>query len=159
MDIKGQILRKVRPRRTEPFLRSDFSDLGGRSQVTSALKALVEDRQLERIDRGVYARPFAVAKLGRSALLAKLQRFKKSKRAGPTTRVARWARLLAKREGVTHSPTYMDFWATAVTALAGDTVTNDETDDLLVALTREGKLSSREMVKLVMEHHRRLKDV
>ncbi len=48
----------------------------------------------------------------------------------------------------------MDSWASAVTSLAGDTVQSDDTDDLLVALTREDKLSGQEMVKLVMAHHR-----
>ena len=155
MGIKDQILRRIRPRKADAFLRSEFSDLGGRSQVTAALSALIEDRQLERIERGVYARPAAVAKRGRSALLSKLHRNSMK----PVTRVAKWARSAAKREGVTHTPTYMDRWATAVTALAGDQVTGDETDDLLVALPRHGTLTGRDMVKLVMEHHRRLKHV
>jgi len=49
--------------------------------------------------------------------------------------------------------------ATAVTKLAGDEVKSDPTDDLLVALTRAGKLSPREMTKLVIAHHRNLASV
>ncbi|WP_313053070.1 MULTISPECIES: hypothetical protein [Stenotrophomonas] len=155
MDIKGQILRKIRPRKAEAFLRSEFDGLGGRRQVAAALKALVESRQLERIQRGIYARPAAIARLGRHRLLAGLHPSKRP----PLTGVTRWARMRAKQEGVVHTAGYMDAWATAVTSLAGDSVASDETDDLLVALTRHGKLPAREMVKLVMEHHRRLKDV
>ena len=47
----------------------------------------------------------------------------------------------------------------AVTQLAGDEVKSDATDDLLVALTRAGKLSPRDMTKLVIAHHRNLASV
>ncbi|PHY05597.1 MAG: hypothetical protein CK528_13260 [Alcaligenaceae bacterium] len=41
----------------------------------------------------------------------------------------------------------------AVTRLAGDDVSSDRTDDLLVALTRAGKLSPTDMAKMAIEHH------
>jgi hypothetical protein len=70
-----------------------------------------------------------------------------------------YVRQLAKREGIVFAPTFADIWATAVTQLAGDEVKSDPTDDLLVALTRAGKLSPREMTKLVIAHHRNLASV
>ena len=70
-----------------------------------------------------------------------------------------YVRQLANREGIVFAPTYADIWATAVTQLAGDEVKSDPTDDLLVALTRAGKLSPREMTKLVIAHHRNLASV
>ena len=70
-----------------------------------------------------------------------------------------YVRQLAKREGIVFAPTFADIWASAVTQLAGDEVKSDPTDDLLVALTRAGKLSPREMTKLVIAHHRNLASV
>jgi len=67
-----------------------------------------------------------------------------------------YVRQLAKREGIVFAPTYADFWAQAVTKLAGDEVKSDKTDDLLVALTRAGKLFPRDMTRLVIAHHRHL---
>ena len=73
--------------------------------------------------------------------------------------VSVYVRQLAIREGIVFAPTYADFWASAVTKLAGDEVKSDATDDLLVALTRAGKLSPRDMTKLVIAHHRNLASV
>ncbi|MHB9786153.1 hypothetical protein [Stenotrophomonas sp. MA5] len=152
MDIKGRILRQIDPARPGVFLRSEFNDLGGRTQVTEALRALVESHQLERLERGIYAHPGTVARLGRAGLLATKEHG--SARGNVVTAITKLARRLAKREGVQYAARYMDSWASAVTSLAGDTVQSDDTDDLLVALTREDKLSGQEMVKLVMAHHR-----
>ena len=77
----------------------------------------------------------------------------KQRRNDPT---AIYVRQLAKREGIVFAPTFADLWAKAVTKLAGDEVKSDKTDDLLVALTRAGKLSPRDMTKLVIAHHRNL---
>jgi hypothetical protein len=70
--------------------------------------------------------------------------------------VSVYVRQLANLEGIVFAPTYADLWASAVTQLAGDEVKSDATDDLLVALTRAGKLSPRDMTKLVIAHHRNL---
>lgn len=78
---------------------------------------------------------------------------------GNDCQVSDYVRQLASREGIVFDPTYADLWATAVTKLAGDEVKSDATDDLLVALTRAGKLSPREMTKLVIAHHRNLTSV
>ena len=72
----------------------------------------------------------------------------------PTTAI--YVRQLARREGIVFAPTFADLWAKAVTKLAGDEVKSDKTDDLLVALTRAGKLSPRDMTRLVIAHHRNL---
>ena len=68
------------------------------------------------------------------------------RRSDPT---AIYVRQLAKREGIVFAPTFADLWAKAVPKLAGHEVKGDKTDDLLVALTRAGKLSPREMTRLV----------
>lgn len=72
----------------------------------------------------------------------------------PSSLTALFVRILAKRAQVYFSPTYADRWASAVTRLAGDNPKSDSTDDLLVALTRAGKLSPQEMAKMVIAHHR-----
>ena len=77
----------------------------------------------------------------------------RQQRRDPT---AIYVRQLAKREGVVFAPTFADIWAQAVSKLAGDEIKSDKIDDLLVALTRAGKLSPREMTKLVVAHHRSL---
>jgi len=99
-----------------------------------------------------------VKALGVAALLsqARLRVKVPSRRANP---IAIYVRKLAKREGVTFMPTFADLWAAAVTKLAGDEVSSDRTDDLLVALARAGKLSPRDMTKLVVAHHRSLAHV
>jgi len=73
------------------------------------------------------------------------------------TETARFVAELARREGIEYLQTFADEWAKAVTGLMGDDVTPDRTDNLLVALTRAGKLSPRDMVALAIEHHRELK--
>jgi chorismate mutase len=66
---------------------------------------------------------------------------------------------LAKSEGVLFNRIYADRWASSVTKLAGDEVKSDRTDDLLVALTRSGKMTPKDMVALVIKHHKDLKRV
>lgn len=105
--------------------------------------------------------------MGRKALLeqamAKMehQRTRDLKRArrrrsDPT---AVYVRQVAKREGIVFAPTFADLWAKAVTKLAGDEAKSDKTDDLLVALTRAGKLSPRDMTRLLIAHRRNLSRV
>lgn len=164
MDIEGRILQSLRPRRDGVLLRSDVSGFGSPSQVSAALKALLEKGLITRLDRGVYAKPDQVEQLGKDSLLmqatARIEHNRtlalkraKQRRNDPT---AIYVRQLAKREGIVFAPTFADLWARAVTKLAGDEVKSDKTDDLLVALTRAGKLSPRDMTKLVIAHHRNL---
>lgn len=164
MDIKGRILQSLRPRRNGVLSRSDVNDFGSTSQVSAALKALVEKGLIIRLDRGVYAKPEKAEKIGRKALLEQVMAKMEHQRTQDLKRIRRsrndptaiYVRQLAKREGIVFAPTFADHWAKAVTKLAGDEVRSDRTDDLLVALTRAGKLSPRDMTRLVIAHHRNL---
>ena len=162
VNIEGRILQSLRPRRDGVLLRADVREFGSATQVSAALNALLQKGLLERLDRGVYAKPGAVAQVGKQALLVTaLSRTQQVR--GRSVKHARQRRLattadkvrdLAHRQGVVFSPTYADRWAVAVTKLAGDVVASDATDDLLVALTRAGKLTPADMVKLLIDHHR-----
>lgn len=160
-------MQSIRPRRDGLLLRSDVKDLGSDSQVSAALDGLCRKGLIQRIGRGVYAHPAKLATLGEQALLDRAHArqaqarhqvaAQKKRQAGAITPTARYVIALAKRLGIAYVPTFSDRWASAVTHLAGDEVSSDSTDDLLVALTRTGKLSPGDMVKLAMEHHRALK--
>jgi hypothetical protein len=114
---------------------------------------------------GVYVLPAKLEMLGKAFLLERAHQRQRAsrkvvlekRRRTQTTATARYVKTLANRFGVTYKLTYGDRWASAVTRLVGDEIRPDTTDNLLVALTREGKLTSEDMVKLVMEHHRALK--
>ena len=75
------------------------------------------------------------------------------------TSISRYVRALARRHHVFYKPTFADRWANSVTQLADDDVNSDATDDLLVALRRAGKLSPKDMTKLVISHHREARRV
>lgn len=154
MDIQGRLLQSLRRRKDGLLLRSNLGSFGGASQVSVALKSLQEKGLVVKIGHGVYAKPSAVSEVGKALLLqtarAKHERLSKTR----STSVARYVSKLAKASGVSFTPTFADQWAAAVTKLAGDEISSDKTDDLLVALARAGKLSGRDMVKLVMAHHR-----
>jgi DNA-binding MarR family transcriptional regulator len=167
MDIKGRILQSLRPRRDGLLLRLDAKSFGSPSQVSAALRSLVDGGLIEKLDRGVYAKPAKVLQLGKQALLEsanlraknlrdQIVRRRKRTRLTPT---ARYVRDLAKSEGVLFNRIYADRWASSVTKLAGDEVKSDSTDDLLVALTRSGKMTPKDMVALVIKHHKDLKRV
>ena len=167
MDIKGRIFQSIHPRRDGFFLRSDVNEMGSSSQVSAALAELCRKGLILRIERGVYVTPQKLELFGKQALLAKAhqRRFalrqkvtmRKRRELVALTPMARYVATLAKRLGISYTPTYSDRWAFAVTRLAGDEVSSDSTDDLLVALTRAGKLSPTDMAKMAIEHHRMLK--
>ncbi len=75
----------------------------------------------------------------------------------PSTGVAGFVQGLARRFKVAYVPNAMDQWAETVTRLAGDEVHADDTEDLLVALKRSGKLSTDEMTLLLVNHLRERK--
>lgn len=157
-------MQALRPRKDGVILRSDVCGLGSASQVSAVLKGLVEAGLVAKLGRGIYAKPSALELLGKGAILADVQarmarqRALAAKRARQQRRdpTAIYVRQLAKREGIVFAPTFADIWAQAVTKLAGDEIKSDKIDDLLVALTRAGKLSPRDMTKLVVAHHRNL---
>jgi len=164
MNIKKCILQSLHLRRDGILLRSEVNDFGSPTQVSAALKALVKKGLITRLGRGIYVKSDKVEKIGRKVLLeqamAKVDR-KRTHVLKPVRRLrgdptAIYVRQLAKREGIVFAPTFADFWAKAVTKLAGDEVKSDKTNDLLVALTRAGKLSTRDMTRLLIAHHRNL---
>jgi len=167
MNIERRILQSLRPRREGVLLRSEVNHFGSASQVSAALKSLSEKGLIAKLSRGVYAKPEKVLQCGAATLqkLAQIKRHKQQTLARKrvkqqhTDPAAIYVRQLAKREGVVFVPTFADIWASAVTKLAGDEVSSDPTDDLLVALTRAGKLTPRDMTKLVIAHHRNLTNV
>jgi len=68
MNIEGCILQSLRPRRDGVLLRSDVNGFGRPSQVSAALKALLQKGLIVRLDRGVYAKPDKVEQMGQQAL-------------------------------------------------------------------------------------------
>jgi hypothetical protein len=167
VDIQSRILQSIRPRRDGLLLRSDVSAMGSSSQVSAALVELCGKGLILRIERGVYVTPQKLALFGEQAVLANAHQrqsalrqklsIRKRRDARTLTPMARHVAALAKRLGISYTPTYSDRWAFAVTRPAGDEVSSDSTDDLLVALTRAGKLSPIDMTRMAMEHHRMLK--
>jgi hypothetical protein len=170
MNIQRRILQSLRPRKDGILLRSDVCYFGSPSQVSVALNSLVSKGLLAKLHRGIYAKTDQVELEGANALLerALIKVANKRKAANQQTQIdkrkrlmrinstATYVRRLAMKEGIVFTPTFADQWAKAVTTLAGDEVNSDKIDDLLVALTRAGKLSPRDMSKLVIAHHRSL---
>ena len=126
MALEQHIFEFLQLRKDRHFVFADVQHLGSRSQVLAALRALVNKGLIARPKRGTWLRLTTAA----------------------------YVYQLAQREGVVFQPTYADRWANAVTQLAGDEVKSDATDDLLVALSRAGKLSGHEMARLLIAHHR-----
>lgn len=167
--MADRILQALRPRKDGVLLRENLRALGSPSQLSVALRTLVQDGLLVRLKRGVYAKPAMVAECGATALLAgvtakqhqKLVRARKQRRRlrQQLTPTARWVAALARKNRVDYRPTYADQFAASATRLAGDCVQPDATDDLLVALRREGKISESDFLMHVMAHHRALKHV
>jgi len=149
--------------------RSDVRGFASPSQISAAIRSLMREGLIIRLDRGVYVKPDHAEQSGEKALLEQATvnmekpqaqdcNYNRARRARrlPSDATATYVRQLAKREGIKFTPTYADLWAQAVTTLAGDEVKSDKIDDLLVALTRAGKLSPRDMTKLVIAYHRDL---
>lgn len=77
----------------------------------------------------------------------------------PTSSVGQYVRDLAGRYNVVYTRTSADQWAEAVTRLAGDEVKSGHVQDLLVALKRAGKVTTKEMALLLMNYLREQKRV
>lgn len=163
MDIKRRILQSLRPRKDGVLLRAEIRHVGSASQVSVALNSLAAEGLIAKLERGIFAKPSALEQMGKAALMNEALSRIAQQRASAAKQVRRrrdptasYVRRLARREGIAFAPTFADQWAQAVTKLAGDDVRSDKTDDLLVALTRAGKLTPRDMTKLVIAHHRNL---
>lgn len=75
----------------------------------------------------------------------------------PTTGVARFVQDLAHQYKVIYTFHPMDQWAETVTRLAGDDVRSDDTEDLLIALKRAGKISTKDVATLTINYLRERK--
>ena len=101
--LQGKLEKRIARKRSDVFLRADFSDLGGYDQVGRVLRQLVEKGRLIKIGQGLYAHaeksPFSdkpVPAKGLSTLREALQRLgveplptrlEQAHRAGLTTQV------------------------------------------------------------------------
>jgi len=56
INIKERMMRSIARRKGEVVLRSDFEEMGSPSQISRALKELMDDGRLVRIGYGVYAK-------------------------------------------------------------------------------------------------------
>jgi hypothetical protein len=72
----------------------------------------------------------------------------------PREGVSQFVKQLAKKFHITYRPTQGDAWAETVTRLAGDEITSDSTNDLLVALKRAHKITDHQMSSLLINHLR-----
>lgn len=75
----------------------------------------------------------------------------------PTTGVARFVQDLARSYKVVYTVQPMDQWAETVTRLAGDDVRADDTENLLIALKRAGKISTKDVATLTINYLRERK--
>lgn len=75
----------------------------------------------------------------------------------PTTNVAQYIEELANVNRVKYNHCSMDRWANTVTKLAGDEVRQDRVEDMLVALKRAGKISTRDVAALTINYLRERK--
>ena len=64
---------------------------------------------------------------------------------------------LAKQHGISYRQTENDIWAQEATRLAGDDITLDEVELLLIELQRAGHLSRSEALKLQVDYLREAK--
>jgi hypothetical protein len=72
----------------------------------------------------------------------------------PETRISEFVSELARQHRIAYTRTYADAWGETVTRLADDAVQTDETERLLIALKRAGKLSAADMVALLVRYLR-----
>jgi len=104
LSVKERMVRSIALRKSEVVLRGDFESMGSASQVSRALKALIEDGKIIRLGYGIYAKarpsvlsgkPVArvsLAQLGQEALqklgvTVQLGRAQAAYAAGKTTQI------------------------------------------------------------------------
>lgn len=162
MDIQRELLAFLRARAEKILLRSEAQVLGNPADLSRALAALLNKGYLEQINDNVYAfidKSTSDAEAKATNRPDQLASHSLPGASDQGTSVSRYVRALAKRHKVFFEPTFADRWANSVTQLADDDVKSDATDDLLVALRRAGKLSPKDMTKLVISHHREARRV
>lgn len=72
----------------------------------------------------------------------------------PDTHIGEFVADMARQHRIAYTRTYADAWGESVTRLADDAVQTDETEHLLIALKRAGKLSAIDMVALLVRYLR-----
>lgn len=163
MDSEQKLRAFLRARNEKILLRSELQAMVEPLDLDDVLAALVAQGHLERINSEIFAKkaPEESARQPTQPPESKsvTQETSPKTRGQVETSVARFVRRLAAQCNVRFQPTFADQWAGSVTRLAGDDVSSDTTDDLLVALTRAGQLSPIDMTKLVMSHHREARSV
>ncbi len=75
----------------------------------------------------------------------------------PTVGVDNYVQRLARKHKIKYVFSYMDQWAETVTRLAGDSVRQDRTEDLLIALKRAGKITQQDVARLTVNYLRERK--
>lgn len=75
------------------------------------------------------------------------------------TRTSIHIECLAKKHGVVYIETKLDMFANKVTELSGDTVQNDSTKNLIIALFRAKVITKGDVVKLTSQHIRELREI
>lgn len=162
MDIQRELLAFLRARAEKILLRSEVEVLGNPGDLDQALAALLNKGYLEQINDNVYAFIDKSASNAEAKTTNRPEQLASPNQSGASdqgTSVSRYVYALAKEHKVFFEKTFADRWANAVTRLADDDVKSDTTDDLLVALRRAGKLSPKDMTKLVISHHREARRV
>ena len=72
----------------------------------------------------------------------------------PETGLKNYVLDLAKRHQITYVKTYADEWAESVTRLADDEVRTDNIENLVIALKKDRRVSSTEMVQMLANYLR-----
>ncbi|MDP4536334.1 type IV toxin-antitoxin system AbiEi family antitoxin domain-containing protein [Alkalimonas collagenimarina] len=72
----------------------------------------------------------------------------------PTKNVAQYVEALAHSHQVKYKKCSLDRWANSVTKLAGDEVRQDSVEDLLIAMKRAGKISTKDVAILTINYLR-----
>ena len=162
MDIQRELLGLLRARNEKIFLRSEVQAVADASELNQALSALVKSGYLQQVNDNIYAFSDKISGNDVADVANHPEHLASSYQSNVSnqgTSVSRYVRALASQHSVFYEPTFADRWASSVTRLADDDVKSDETDDLLVALRRAGKLSPKDMAKLVISHHREVRRV
>lgn len=73
MNIRERIIQKIDRSPDDVFLRDDFSDLGGHSQINKFLNELIAMDVLHRLGKGIYAKKNAIEKNDNSCLIVLLK--------------------------------------------------------------------------------------
>jgi hypothetical protein len=72
----------------------------------------------------------------------------------PETGLKNYVLDLAKRHQITYVKTYADEWAESVTKLADDEVRTDNIENLVIALKKDRRISSAEIVQILANYLR-----